>query len=411
MLPYIALIFLASGLILEIIRCGRRKQPSGMVIYFLFSAVFLHVWVLIYALGISRWMVREEVIYMVLVSDVFIFIGYLLWFYIILPSNKVQQFRPIEQRHKVSYWVFYILCMFFVIYYFSKNGITIAAEDIDASRHAARKGQGYINIFLTRGLPMATAGLVFYYFKHRRIYSKWAIILLIFLGILIQVMSSFRANVIFLAMLLWFVYHDSAKKFTIPSLAKIALWSITFFCSITFIKYKSEFEGSMVVGLNILWGYVEHRIVMEIPWVIEKTLLLVNSNGFYFGKTYIMDLYSALPGPGDSYGDFLMKFANPNTAVAGLAALTPSMIGESYVNFGYSGIAVISFLTPALFRLIEGNGGIVTINTLIIRNMMSLYVANSVMLGFGTLLSSRIIPTFIFLLFILFIQKLLIKSI
>lgn len=403
------LIVIFTLIICEAWQCNKKASPSGMLIFLLFDFVFLHFWMLVDIFGYLSWHLYPEVNELTFYSDAFLAIGYACVNFMFrkqkLPVACVVNLRPYYMR---SYWVLFVLCAILVIYYFSVNGISLMADDVDLSRHEARKGQGYLNIFLTRGLPIAIAGLVALYATKHRSFLTAKIVFLILVGASVQLLSSFRANIIFFVLLIWFIQTNMFLSFNIRSLLKIGIAALVFFAFVTIIKYRSDFQSSLNVGLSVLWGYVEHRIVMEIPWVIEKQIDLVNVKGYQYGATYLMDLYSALPGPGDSYGDYLMAFANPSGAVTGLAALTPSMIGESYVNFGVLGVAVVSAAVPFLFKALEiRRSSVITVNELVFRTMMDLFVANAVMLGFGTLLASRIIPMLVFVGFLFAIQLIL----
>jgi oligosaccharide repeat unit polymerase len=82
---------------------------------------------------------------------------------------------------------------------------------------------------------------------------------------------------------------------------------------------------------------------------LASSLTLIDRAGrFYYGSTYLVLLSSPIPRqwwpdkPGQ--GDHIRDFSTPSRPMAEMG-MVMTFIGEYYLNFGYAGVLLISFLT------------------------------------------------------------------
>jgi len=390
-------------IVAEFRSCLRRKTVSGFLFLLVLQGAFLHLWFLEGLFSGDSYVIDDRVPLLIFLFDASLLVGWL--FLRLVPvTARHYSYAGLQPRSSLTmaYWGLFACCLLVSIYYFYQSGVAITGESIDESRYIARKGQGYLLIFLNRGLPLAACGLALIYFarSHRLTPSRGMYLFLglvpVSISLVVLLATGFRAPLIYFILLLGFVYSDYRKKLSVAGVLSVGAIALVLFGLITFFKYRDQIAASES-GVVALLGYVRHRVVMELPWVIERSLDLVDKQGLWLGRSYYLDFASALPGPGISFGDYLLVFSNPDSPLAGLVPLTPSLIGETFVNFGYIGVGLLGVALPLGMHYIENAGGI-GLNTYVFRNTFKLFLANSVTLGFGTLLASRIIPATLFML-------------
>jgi len=261
-------------------------------------------------------------------------------------------------------------------------------ENIEASRHADQ-GSGYLNMFTSRGLPIATAFVVWIdWLEHRRIGRKIVIFTLLTLGML--VLSAFRTYAILFVITLFVLYCFNAKRIPLVASVIVAVAGIGIFSLITIAKYEN---GSLETVLQA----ISHRVLYELIWTTQDARQIVEMDGLWWGATYVMDVVSALPGPGLSYGDYLVLFNDPGNPIAGLSPLTPSIVGESYVNFGTTGVVVAGASAPIVFVVAARLSSLSVQSVAPIVASVLILVPQLVEVGYGQVIASRLLPSAVFL--------------
>jgi len=413
-----ALVMIFSLLGLETRSCLKRKVISGFLLFLLFHFVFLHLWLIEVLLAPSPQEIDGRVRLLVFLFDVALLLGWSISRFV-FPFSKQDAALVINESRlslKIAYWGLFACCLLVSAYHLYTVGIPLLGEYVDESRHLARKGHGYIRIFANRGLPLSAAGIMLIYVVktggnsgHRGINMLIGLFPAAVCCVVL-VATGFRAPLLTFLLLLGLIYSNYSKRFSILRLALAGTALMLLFVAITLFKYRFQVTGGQS-GPFLLLGFLRHRVLMELPRVIGYTVSLADAQGLWLGKSYCMDIASALPGPGLSFGDYLLVFVNPDHPFAGLIPLTPSLVGETFLNFGYVGVAVVGILLPLLCHHLENWGYQIGIHGYVFRNIFRIFVANSVTLGFGTLLAARIIPTFIFLLVLLAADALLASAV
>lgn len=374
--------------------CLKKRFVTGLLLFFTFNLVFLHAWI-----PIELWLESFKYVHDYVHLSIFIFDLSLLFVYVVFFKKEVQ----CVGHFKNDGWYWGALILIFVSFgavslLFFDKGMPIFSDDIESARYAFRKGSGYLMIFLTIALPLSIAFVYVTGIACNKKLLKNSGYLLIILLFLLMMATGFRAFSMFLVITLLFMHFDTLRNFTKKHLLYGVLVIGSFFVFVTYLKVnQGHWEDNSV--FNSLLYAIRHRVLMEIPWVIQHNHEYVASNGYAYGSTYWMDIVSAMPGPGSSYGDELMKFVNPNPQSI-VVPLTPSLIGESYVNFGYFGVVLFGAMMTGLIMYLDRFVKYKKISGLIIVNTFRVILSNSITLGIGTLLVSRIIPVLIFVFFI-----------
>jgi hypothetical protein len=289
------------------------------------------------------------------------------------------------------------------VFYLSKVGVSIFAEDVEWARHTAKKGYGYFNIFVTRGLLLA-AVLAYVTFACKLI-TRNQLFVIIGVVLVIQLATGFRNYAITTCLGMLVCYVNISGSYTTRKMFLAGVTGISLFTLITAYKMKipiSEIAGARFV-LDI-WPHIDHRVVMEMPRIVTRILYLNDFQGLQWGSTYWWDLYSAMPGPGYSLGDRLFLMLAPGNIIAAIAPLTPSIVGESVMNFGYFGIVLgtaVYYVAVAKVDSIKGS----SVLSLSSKLVMCVLLPEATALGLGSFLVSRFLPLVVFILFFVVIRR------
>ena len=388
----------------ELSFCIRRGFFSGALLFSCFSFLFLNLWSIIPIIT-NNWNfgVIKEVTFVVAIFNFGMLAAYVLrWFSFLSPQQ-----HAICVSYGNDIWLpammAWLVCLFWVIYFFNVNGIPLLSEDVDMARHLSRKSSGIVNVFVNRGFPLFSIILIGALYLNNKIIP--AILVLAFC-IVIQFMTAFRANIVFFIIVAFMYWALLKRKFDFLVFIKALVLCLLIFIFVTFLKYQNEFDN---YGYLIsTYKYLEHRILLELPRVISYCIDLVHAEGLLWGGTYLMDISTIRLGPDIGFGDYLMIFRNPEGSLIGLAPLTPSIIGESFANFGYLGVVVSPFIVLLLFKYLDSTYPFTTSANLAVKVFLSFFVANSVMLGLGGIIVPRVIPLLIFVFGFQFLRHLLV---
>ena len=300
--------------------------------------------------------------------------------------------RPLADRYGGTPFVLTVLILLAVALglsaLFFRNGIPLLSLDVDEARYAATVGGGYFFIGIYIFLPFVTLLLMAKtYMAGNKAYKPFFYLVLA-MTVFINVLSGFRAPLAALLLMMVLLNFYIKGRFTWKTIfVGLFLFSIVFF-GITYLKLKDE---PMV--LSLVGDIFMHRVVLENPTVISIILDIFPARvDFMLGGTYLMDIISAMPGPGISFGGWLFS-QTPSTQYYGVAAMTPTLIGELHANFS-APMAVVMvfifgyFLNSLYIRFLRNERDVTTVA---IWMVFVLPLSNSVMLGLGSLIFTRLV--------------------
>jgi len=389
-MKYICLLFSVYVIYLEWMNCKRLGCITAMFLASAYNFVFLHLWICAdYFKGYSE-IYDDRVVWSIFFNDI-VWVAFLQFRKPFVRKCSVNNKNLLTPGEKKSAYLLFLVSVAVSAYYLSHVGISLLSADVDYVRHVAKKGSGYYNIFVTRGLTLAVA-ILFVGQMSGRINGSFGWILIL-ITCIIQLATGFRAYAANTLMILALIYVSIGGQVKISNVVSVAILGFSTFVLVT--AYKNNMSLFSDYFFDDVWKQIDHRIISDLPRVLQRIVGLVDYYGTMKGKTFFMDLYSALPGPGYSFGDQLFLWLMPSNAVAGIAPLTPSNIGEGYANLGYVGVIIETLVTLKLIVFIDQ---LENKNALIIalKAILSIMAAEIIAVGFGAVVVSRFLPLSVF---------------
>jgi len=311
-----------------------------------------------------------------------------------LSAKDYERFhaRPIVDRYNGTPFVFTAAVLFSMAFVLSalffRNGIPILSYDVDAARYAATVGGGYYFIGIFIFLPFVTLLLMAKTYMAGNGAYKPFFYLVLAITVLISILSGFRAPLAALLLMMVLLNFYIKGRFTWKSIFVGLFLFLVVFIGITYIKLKDE-----PMALSLVGEVFMRRVVLENPTVIALIQdVFPGRFEFMLGGSYLMDFISAMPGPGISFGGWLFS-QTPSLEYYGIAAMTPTLIGELYANFSAPAAVVIVsvfgyFLNNLYIRFLRSERDVTAAAIWI---AFVLPIANSVMLGLGFLIFTKLI--------------------
>lgn len=392
-------------LFIESVRCKSKGGVSTLLIALLFNLVFVNGWVFLSLFELD-FEIQDGRVGLCLLLNNSVWLIILIAEKLFSSNNKTNNSELKVSKEEIkAVYLLMLMTIIIGIYYISQVGVSLLAEDVEWARHTAKKGRGYINMFVTRGLLLAIVMMFILYKLNKINLSR----LIFFMGLVavIQLATGFRSYLINTLVIICIVVANMNKTYRHSYLlVLVAIGGILFF-GVTMYKFRAQiYDFDLISVIEKAWSFIHHRVVMENPRIIMKQIFMVDMYGFSYGKTYFWDLYAGLPGPGYGYGDMLFIWLAGNNPIAGIAPLSPSLIGESYINFGYLGVCLGSVASFMIFRLVDriNQKSILGVAS---RSILTLLVAETVFLGIGTMFVSRVMTTLVFILIFIAIVRIL----
>ncbi|WP_433632045.1 hypothetical protein [Halomicrococcus sp. NG-SE-24] len=274
------------------------------------------------------------------------------------------------------------------LYYFT-YGIPILSQIGEASRLSSLSGQDYYIHFIMVPLPfLATIAWLKARLSDNRLYFASAIVILGITGA-VMALTGFRALIGHLLILLVISDQFITRRINFPIIGAAAVAFLSLFLLITTVRHQSV-DGT---PLAIAGQHIRHRIFL----VNSENLRFVlghfpAEHSYLLGQGYIMDLQSMLPGPQKAFSGWITQQRWPGLKIP--IGMTPTIIGESYANFGYMGVIAVPFLVGATIRaifvrLVRSRK---RIGTVAFVAMLALFFAKAVLRGMGPILFVKILP-------------------
>lgn len=392
-MEYIALLLAIVLLYQEGRYCQKIRKITTLLVALIFNLIFMHFWVVLVALDMEWEIVDKRVGACLLINDSawLVMMGFFRG-----AGNKADKKLEltVASPYKKATYALFIISACLSIYYISKVGVSLFSDEVEFSRHTAKKGYGYLNMFITRGL-LLSAILFYLLYKFKSITQKTFIVVVLVICS-IQALTGFRSYIINTVLITLICSINVEKSYHYLKVMGFIVIGALFFAVISLYKSKMYiYDFSLFSLIQEAWPQIHHRVVMEGPRIIQKTIYIVDHYGKTYGETYYWDIYAGLPGPAMSYGDRLFIWLDTKNIIAGLAPLAPSLVGESYMNFGYIGVVFGAWVSFMMFRFIDALKE-KTILVIATKSMFTLLIAETIYLGIGTMLVSRIGTTMFF---------------
>lgn len=242
-------------------------------------------------------------------------------------------------------------------------GIPLLSQDPQLARfEILHRMGGYINNLYILLIPASILIIVNYYLKN--ISLRW-IVILISISALFYFLLAFRSRVIYtlVASAITMIYSTRFINRKVISYWQYAKYFVIFIPLMIFIfvwvgYYRLEKTGeanqfASLLGENIfiLAIAVIALYLRSFTFVFGKVIELAQTNGFLFGQSYLNAIFAPLPGFSPQLLDSYLKDQIFAAGFSG-GGSPPTILGESYLNFGIPGVIIVLFLIGFLLSFL-----------------------------------------------------------
>lgn len=242
-------------------------------------------------------------------------------------------FLKVPLRRSTVLYCLYALSVLLAAYYFISNRAALMA-DLNSARIETASGNGAIVYLMA--LPIVIMPMLLDLYLREDVRGKdapsWGVLAtLTFIACATLFVSGFRANVVFMLVCMLVLY---CARRDIGS-GRLFIYGFLLIILVAFLgMLRSGFDmslldtlvtGSYVNGLNV--QYVFNTFPSKV--------------GFQHGYTYLINILMLLPGPDHDFTLWLKDQIGISFSGGGV---TPTIVGEFYINFGVPGIIAGMFL-------------------------------------------------------------------
>lgn len=396
------LIYTSSGTIIYISQ-AKTKILTPTSIFFIFFTLFIYIGSLILYL-------RVDFAPILLLST----LGILTFSLGVLSSSSLLKFN---QKNIISFFntkiihsykgiIFNILLLMSILFsfmlsflYFYKYGIPYLSQNVELTRLESVRAGGFLFHGFTLIFLFLISLVMIRAYSNRTIGLKMLEFSLIIVAFSLFFMTGFRSLLAMLIVLFILTRQQMIGRLEIRKLIFLSLIFIILFTFITWGRYSYGFENRDISDLPLyMYKAIEGRILLNNPKNIQFILEFIPSQHDYlYGYSYIMDLKAIKPGPDIAFGGWLTSYQTPH--LAGIAGMTPTVIGEFYANFGVLGVVfgmfIVGFILQYIYIQIIRRSK--NESSLLLLSLTTLFSAWMVMGGLGSIIFSNIIPILILL--------------
>ncbi|HHT9109545.1 MAG TPA: O-antigen polymerase [Candidatus Brocadiaceae bacterium] len=216
---------------------------------------------------------------------------------------------------------------------FLKGGVPLFANDVNEAKLEVFSSSGYLAIFY-RGLPIFSLAILYdacITKDKKKLYYSNGIACIV---LLVTLMMGYRSKTfVFVAeySLLYLFFHR--RVFSLKLFLTIALLFVMFFSVLGAYRRGNSVATSSVLN--------EAKILLAArPALFKLICENFDSSHYFYGSRYFYDFKKMLPGSQvganvDLKNQIPIEFAKN---MPDIAAVTPSIIGEAYMNFGPPGV-------------------------------------------------------------------------
>lgn len=300
-----------------------------------------------------------------------------------LKSSEIQ----LKSSFIAAKIVFFMGIMFGIYFYYKMSMIPILLrEDIEMLRVEAKKGISYLFLACLSFIHIGVLPIFFYYLRRKRT-LRFLPYLVVSLFILLG--GGFRGDAFYLLLgvFIVFSYHRYGKI----KLGQTLIFIIFALILLVILGYYRSAGSLRLLHLSFFLEKIKWRFftnILGFGLIYDK---FSDSLMFLHGRSYLMDLRVILPGYQPSFGIWLKEFLDFRFRGG---SLNPSVLGESYANFGFWGIIVILFLLGFALKFVyniikKKETNIYRLLLLIFFSFFSLQIVVS---GLGATLISFLLP-------------------
>ncbi len=293
--------------------------------------------------------------------------------------------RAFRASGKSLFWLaFGVVCVQFLFY-----GSPVFQENINMARHELA-ASGYLQIFLTRAIPLSVLFIIYANLMRTGRALTGESVIYVIISLILIFLQGFRIHIMYFILYVVALIYIYRGTVAIISFGSVCFAVSAIFFSLTAFRFQT-------LSFELIGDMFQHRVSFELIRTASYAIQMSEVDGFWYGRSIIMDLQSALPGPGMSFGDYMLYFVNPQSEIIGIAALTPSVVGEAYLNFGSFGVFVFGLFTVYAFDLFARFLGRFRSFAAPLAAFFLVMFTQVIEVGYGQILASRFIPSLVFL--------------
>lgn len=236
-------------------------------------------------------------------------------------------------------FILLIIGYLFSFIYLIKNGQYIF-QDLENNRVLAMQGSGIIIHFSYMILP-ATWMLYYYHVNFKKIKL---LIIIICIDVIFLLLIGFRSRILELILLMILIRNDF-KKIKFNKLFKYSIILIIFVSALQALRTYFT-NGTMNFGIEtvVLTLTVNSINLKSIFRVFPKIV------PFQHGYTYLINFFMLAPNNSIDYTLWLKNALNISFDGGGV---TPSILGEFFINFGFYGMFICMFILGLLTGIVD----------------------------------------------------------
>lgn len=249
-------------------------------------------------------------------------------------NKKEKNWKIITGNAKIVLFISYA----FACIYLVKN-LSFILQDLENNRVSAMSGNGAIIYFAYAMLP-ATWVLYYCHLNNAKVKYMWIYILI---DAIFLMLFGFRSRVMEL-ILMCIIIRNDYKKIKIQNLLKAAVILIIVVSLLQVFRTNissgeagissSIINTTSVASINLI--YVFNAFPNKVP--------------YQYGYTYLINFQQLLP---NYHLDMTMWLKNTLNITFDGGGVTPTVIGEFFMNFGFIGIAIGMLVLGMLCRIID----------------------------------------------------------
>lgn len=260
------------------------------------------------------------------------YISMLIGFYIFPKAKSKKKKKEVSVKKDLLFFKLLLyISMFFNILYIFLNKSSFLGGNLESGRITALAGNGIILVLTSLYLP-GIGGLYNYVCKYNK--QKKMFYFFVLINILFYIIRGSRTSIIRMFILIFMIrnYHKPVPPRKLLTVGAAALFAIT---GLQILRTSMSNEQA-----SFLKTFYEQMQVGSINLNYIYNIFPSEYN-YQLGYTFLINLIMLLPGEGIDFTLWLKEKIGISFAGGGV---TPTIIGEGYINFGYIGVILIMLI-------------------------------------------------------------------